>query len=199
LRFASGCQRRPAAELAGHAAWRGAGPGASSKSLREPATVRSAQTADDFSASRAFDEEKASLAVRLRVILGSAIIKSQDTAHQVLERLRGQGVCLSIDDYGTGHSTISYLKSLPVNELKIDKSFVTSLATSESDRIMVQSTIELAHQLGLKVVAEGAEDMETVRLLTQLGCDYAQGYAVGKALSLEDLRSLTVQPLSSAA
>jgi EAL domain-containing protein (putative c-di-GMP-specific phosphodiesterase class I) len=132
-------------------------------------------------------------------ITESAIIKSQDIAHQVLERLRSQGVCLSIDDYGTGQSTLSYLKSLPVNELKIDKSFVTSLAISESDRIMVQSTIELAHLLGLKVVAEGAEDVETVRLLTELGCDYAQGYAVGKALPLEDLCSLTVRPLSSAA
>jgi EAL domain-containing protein (putative c-di-GMP-specific phosphodiesterase class I)/CHASE2 domain-containing sensor protein len=132
-------------------------------------------------------------------ITESAIIKSQDIAHQVLEQLRGQGVRLSIDDYGTGQSTLSYLKSLPLNELKIDKNFVTSLATSESDRIMVQSTIELAHQLGLKVVAEGAEDVETVRLLTELGCDYAQGYAVGKALLLEELCSLTVRPLSSAA
>jgi EAL domain-containing protein (putative c-di-GMP-specific phosphodiesterase class I)/CHASE2 domain-containing sensor protein len=132
-------------------------------------------------------------------ITESAIIKSQDIARQVLERLRGQGVHLSIDDYGTGQSTLSYLKSLPVNELKIDKNFVTSLATSESDRIMVQSTIELAHQLGLKVVAEGAEDAETIRLLTALGCDYAQGYAVGKALVLEDLRSLTAPKLSDAA
>ena len=106
---------------------------------------------------------------------------------------------LSIDDYGTGQSTLSYLKSLPVNELKIDKNFVTSLAISESDRIMVRSTIELAHQLGLKVVAEGAEDLHTVQLLTAMGCDYAQGYVVGKALVLQDLCSLAASRLSAAA
>ena len=132
-------------------------------------------------------------------ITESAIIKSQEVAYQVLERLRQCGVLLSIDDYGTGQSTLSYLKSLPVNELKIDKNFVTSLATNESDRIMVQSTIELAHQLGLKVVAEGAEDAETIRLLTALGCDYAQGYAVSKAVALEDLYSLAASRLSDAA
>jgi EAL domain-containing protein (putative c-di-GMP-specific phosphodiesterase class I)/CHASE2 domain-containing sensor protein len=123
-------------------------------------------------------------------ITESAIIKSKETALQVLHTLRDYGVRLSIDDYGTGQSTLSYLKTLPVHELKIDKMFVTRLCENESDRIMVQSTIDLAHQLGLSVVAEGAEDWETVQLLTTLGCDYAQGFVIGRAISLEDLHSL---------
>lgn len=116
-------------------------------------------------------------------ITESAIIKSQDTALKVLGKLRKRGIRLSIDDYGTGQSTLSYLKKLPVNELKIDKLFVTSILSNESDRIMVRSTIDLAHELGLKVVAEGAEDLETVSLLKALGCDHVQGYAVGKAVA----------------
>jgi EAL domain-containing protein (putative c-di-GMP-specific phosphodiesterase class I)/CHASE2 domain-containing sensor protein len=123
-------------------------------------------------------------------ITESAIIKSKETALQALHTLRNYGVGLSIDDYGTGQSTLSYLKTLPVHELKIDKMFVTRLCENESDRIMVQSTIDLAHQLGLSVVAEGAEDWETVKLLTALGCDYAQGFVIGRAISLEELHSL---------
>jgi EAL domain-containing protein (putative c-di-GMP-specific phosphodiesterase class I)/CHASE2 domain-containing sensor protein/GGDEF domain-containing protein len=132
-------------------------------------------------------------------ITESAIIRSKATALRVLETLRSHGVRLSIDDYGTGQSTLSYVKSLPVDELKIDKSFVTNLCKNENDRIMVQSTIDLAHQLGLTVVAEGAEDWDTVKLLTELGCDYAQGYAVGRALALADLLSMAGMRLSNAA
>jgi EAL domain-containing protein (putative c-di-GMP-specific phosphodiesterase class I) len=132
-------------------------------------------------------------------ITESAIIRSKATALRVLETLRSHGVRLSIDDYGTGQSTLSYDKSLPVDELKIDKSFVTNLCKNENDRIMVQSTIDLAHQLGLTVVAEGAEDWDTVKLLTELGCDYAQGYAVGRALALADLLSMAGMRLSNAA
>jgi EAL domain-containing protein (putative c-di-GMP-specific phosphodiesterase class I) len=123
-------------------------------------------------------------------ITESAIITSKDTALRVLDALRNYGVRLSIDDYGTGQSTLSYLKTLPVHELKVDKMFVTSLCEIESDRIMVQSTIDLAHQLGLAVVAEGVEDWETVRLLAELGCDYAQGFVIGRAMSLPELSSL---------
>jgi len=123
-------------------------------------------------------------------ITESAIIKSKETALQVLAALRDHGIGLSIDDYGTGQSTLSYLKTLPVHELKIDKMFVTRLCENESDRIMVRSTIDLAHQLGLSVVAEGAEDWETVKLLTAFGCDYAQGFVIGRPISLEDLHSM---------
>jgi EAL domain-containing protein (putative c-di-GMP-specific phosphodiesterase class I)/GGDEF domain-containing protein len=132
-------------------------------------------------------------------ITESAIIRSKETALKVLEALRDFGVRLSIDDYGTGQSTLSYLKTLPVNELKIDKSFVTEMRANENDRIMVRSTIDLAHQLGLAVVAEGTEDWETVQLLSELGCDYAQGYVVGHALPLTDLLAMTTMRLSDAA
>jgi diguanylate cyclase len=132
-------------------------------------------------------------------ITESAIIRSKETALQVLHRLRDRGVRLSIDDYGTGQSTLSYLKTLPVDELKIDKMFVTRLCDNESDRILVRSTIDLAHQLGLTVVAEGVEDWETARLLTDLGCDFAQGFAIGRAMSLSDLHALAQTGLRRAA
>jgi EAL domain-containing protein (putative c-di-GMP-specific phosphodiesterase class I)/GGDEF domain-containing protein len=117
----------------------------------------------------------------------SAIIGSRDTAISVLTALRERGIRLSVDDYGTGQSTLSYLKQLPVHELKIDKSFVTALCANENDRIMVRSTINLAHELGLRVVAEGVEDEATLQLLRSMGCDYAQGYLVGKPMSFEEL------------
>jgi EAL domain-containing protein (putative c-di-GMP-specific phosphodiesterase class I) len=101
--------------------------------------------------------------------------------------LRHIGIGISIDDYGTGQSTLSYLKKLPVNELKIDKSFVTAICTNENDLIMVRSTIDLAHELGLKVVAEGVEDAATVKQLRSLGCDFAQGYFIGRAMPFDDL------------
>lgn len=122
-------------------------------------------------------------------ITESAIIRSPETALKVLHAIRGLGVRLSVDDYGTGQSTLSYLRSLPVDELKIDKSFVTSVRTNVNDRIMVRSTIEMAHELGLSVVAEGVEDCETINLLKELRCDYAQGYAIGKAAPRDALWS----------
>jgi EAL domain-containing protein (putative c-di-GMP-specific phosphodiesterase class I)/CHASE2 domain-containing sensor protein/GGDEF domain-containing protein len=120
-------------------------------------------------------------------ITESAIIHSPETALNVLHAIRRLGVRLSVDDYGTGQSTLSYLKSLPVNELKIDKSFVTSICSNVNDRIMVRSTIGMAHELGLSVVAEGVEDAETVDILGRLGCDYVQGYVIGKATTREAL------------
>ena len=124
----------------------------------------------------------------------SAIISSPETAIGVLTALRERGIQLAVDDYGTGQSTLSYLKQLPVNELKIDKSFVTSLCENESDRIMVRSTINLGHELGLRVVAEGVEDAQTLELLRSLGCDYAQGYFIGKAMSFEQLCGIEDDP-----
>ena len=132
-------------------------------------------------------------------ITESAIIRSRQTALEVLITLRDFGVRLSIDDYGTGQSTLSYLKTLPVDELKIDKMFVTRLGENEGDRIMVQSTIDLAHRLGLAVVAEGAEDWETVRILADLGCDYVQGYVVGRGMTLAELHALANTTLRRAA
>jgi len=132
-------------------------------------------------------------------ITESAIIRSRNTALQVLERLRKYGLNLSIDDYGTGQSTLSYVRTLPINELKIDKTFVTSLRDNQGDRIMVRSTIDLAHALGLTVVAEGVEDWDTVKLLRDLGCDYAQGFVIGRALGIDEFRSMAATPIRKAA
>lgn len=120
----------------------------------------------------------------------SALLRSPTEAVATLNELRRRGFRLSVDDYGTGQSTLSYLKHLPVHELKIDKSFVTALVDSESDAILVRSTINLAHELGLEVVAEGIEDESTLDMLRRLGCDYAQGYLIGKAIWPEELRAL---------
>ena len=126
----------------------------------------------------------------------SAIIRSTTTAISVLSALREHGIRLSIDDYGTGQSTLSYLKQLPVHELKIDKSFVASICNSAGDKIMVRSTIDMAHDLGLQVVAEGVEDRATIQLLNSLGCDYVQGYLVAKAMPLNELYGLKIDPAS---
>jgi EAL domain-containing protein (putative c-di-GMP-specific phosphodiesterase class I)/CHASE2 domain-containing sensor protein len=117
----------------------------------------------------------------------SAILRSPQKAIEALNDLREMGIKLSVDDYGTGQSTLSYLKQLPVSELKIDKSFVTSMCDNANDRIMVRSTINMAHELGLVVVAEGVEDARTLQELRSLGCDFAQGYFIGKAMPLEEL------------
>ena len=94
----------------------------------------------------------------------------------MLTRLHSMGEKLSIDDFGTGYSSLAYLQRLPVDELKIDRSFVTNLADVSDDAIIVRSTIDLAHNLGLRVVAEGVEDEAVMRILIEYGCDAAQGY-----------------------
>ena len=106
----------------------------------------------------------------------------------LLAKLRELGVEISIDDYGTGLSTLDYLKKVPANEIKIDQSFVKSMRESRSDLIMVQSTIALAHSLDRKVVAEGVEDAQLLEQLTMMKCDIAQGYSVGRPVGIEELR-----------
>ena len=104
-----------------------------------------------------------------------------------LRRLNDIGIELSIDDYGTGFSTLEYLRRIPASEIKIDRSFVTMLHTSQSDRIMVNSTIQLAHSLGRKVVAEGVESQEILDQLKVMRCDFVQGYHTGRPGRIEDL------------
>ena len=105
----------------------------------------------------------------------------------MISRLRDLGINIAIDDYGTGLSTLDYLKKIPANELKIDQSFVKGIVDNRSDRLMVQSTIGLAHSLGRKVVAEGVEHRDILDLLIEMSCDIAQGYAVGRPMSLDSL------------
>jgi EAL domain-containing protein (putative c-di-GMP-specific phosphodiesterase class I) len=106
---------------------------------------------------------------------------------EMIANLRGLGIRISIDDYGTGLSTLEYLKKIPANEIKIDQSFVKAMVDNRSDRLMVQSTIGLAHSLGRQVVAEGVEQRDILDVLAEMGCDVAQGYAIGRPMSLETL------------
>ncbi|MBE3075084.1 MAG: bifunctional diguanylate cyclase/phosphodiesterase [Actinobacteria bacterium] len=117
----------------------------------------------------------------------NAIMAHPAKALLVLEALHAVGVELSIDDFGTGHSSLAYLKNLPVGEIKIDQSFIRNLSQGADDAVIVRSTIELAHQLGLSVVAEGVEDAHTLELLGAWGCDAAQGFFMSRALPNERL------------
>ena len=115
-------------------------------------------------------------------ITESAIMDDPQRAEITLNQLSSSGYKLSIDDFGTGYSSLAYLKRLPVNELKIDKSFVMGMEHSESDAQIVRSTIDLAHNLGLTVVAEGVENAVVYHLLANLHCDEGQGYYMSKPL-----------------
>src|SRR5215211_6473583 len=112
-----------------------------------------------------------------------------DPAHglHVLERLAGLGVVLSVDDFGTGHSSLAYLERLPVTSLKIDRSFVTGLEGDTASHTIVSTTVELGHRLGLRVVAEGVEDESTLERLRGLGCDVAQGFGIAHPMPAEAL------------
>jgi diguanylate cyclase len=117
----------------------------------------------------------------------SAIMTDTELALDVLKGLSALGIRMSIDDFGTGYSSLSYLKRLPVDELKIDRSFVQHMATIEKDATIVQSTVTMAHGLGLQVVAEGVEDLATWHLLAAINCDIAQGYYMSRPLPAADL------------
>lgn len=115
----------------------------------------------------------------------SALMEDPVWALDVLARLHDSGVALFVDDFGTGYSSLSYLKKLPVDAIKIDKSFVMDMATDTDSAVIVQSTIDLAHDLGLQVVAEGVESQQIYDLLVAIGCDTLQGYHIGRPLPID--------------
>jgi diguanylate cyclase (GGDEF)-like protein/PAS domain S-box-containing protein len=124
---------------------------------------------------------------RLRFeITESAMMVDPVRALEVLNVLGVMGVRLSIDDFGTGYSSLAYLKQLPVAELKIDKSFIMSMGANDNNAVIVRSTIDLAHNIGLRVVAEGVEDKQTYDMLAALGCDSVQGYYISSAMPAEE-------------
>lgn len=133
--------------------------------------------AENFCAARWFTLE----------ITESAIVEDPRHAIENLKRLHALGCRLAIDDYGTGYSSLAYLRHLPVHELKIDKTFVMSMARDHGDAVIVRSTIDLGHNMGLAVVAEGVEDEATFEQLRALGCDMAQGYWLSRPLGAAEL------------
>jgi diguanylate cyclase len=128
----------------------------------------------------------------------SAVMADPARALDVLGRLHDMGVRLALDDFGTGYSSMAYLKALPVDELKVDRSFVGEMVTSPSDTMIVRSTIDLGHNLGLRVVAEGVESQDAWRQLEALGCDTAQGYYLGRPMPAADLEHWLERPADRA-
>src|ERR687895_203182 len=120
-------------------------------------------------------------------ITESTILADPVRAMQILSRLDEMGLRLAIDDFGTGYSSLAYLKRLPVDELKIDKSFILGMEDSENDAVIVRSTIDLGRNLGLRVVAEGIETSTAWNRLASLGCDIAQGYYLSRPVPASDL------------
>jgi len=129
----------------------------------------------------------------------SAAMQDPDAAIAALTRFAEMGLVISVDDYGAGQSTLGYLKALPAKELKIDQSFVLGMTASRSDQAMVRSTIDLAHELGYKVVAEGVETSEILDMLTGFGCDYAQGWLVGRPVTAERFFEIASGEVANAA
>gem|GEM_PF-1791747 len=133
-------------------------------------------------------------------ITESAMIVDPIRAHKTLQELSNLGISFSVDDFGTGFSSLAYLKRLPVQTVKIDQSFVREMVHDLADRSIVQSTIDMAHNLGLKVVAEGIEDKEMLSLLVDMECDQGQGFLFSKALPADEfLKWLSRSPLGVSA
>jgi EAL domain-containing protein (putative c-di-GMP-specific phosphodiesterase class I) len=122
----------------------------------------------------------------------SAIMEDPAHALASLQALHDMGVRLSIDDFGTGYSSLAYLKKLPVQELKIDRSFVMNLDRDDDDINIVRSTIDMAHHMGLQVTAEGVETESVAGKLRSLGCDDAQGYLFSRPLNADDFAAWAV-------
>jgi diguanylate cyclase (GGDEF)-like protein len=117
----------------------------------------------------------------------SAMMEDPENALEMITQISRLGIKFSIDDFGTGYSSLSYLKKLPVDEIKIDKSFVMDMENNPDDAVIVRSTIDLAHNLGRKVVAEGIEDPKILASLRKLGCDYGQGFYMSEPLPVDEI------------
>jgi EAL domain-containing protein (putative c-di-GMP-specific phosphodiesterase class I)/GGDEF domain-containing protein len=120
-------------------------------------------------------------------ITETAVIENPELGLAVIERFAAAGVAISIDDYGTGLSSLAYLKQIRASELKIDKAFVVAVADSQRDALLVRSTVDLAHGLGMKVTAEGVETPTALALLSSMGCDLIQGYLIARPMPLNEL------------
>jgi EAL domain-containing protein (putative c-di-GMP-specific phosphodiesterase class I) len=127
----------------------------------------------------------------------SSMLANPTRAKVVLNELHDLGLRLSIDDFGTGYSSLSYLRQLPVDEIKIDRSFVMGMGEEAGDAVIVRSTVDLGRNLGLEVVAEGVETLALWNTLRELGCNTAQGYFLSKPVSAEELTAwLSARPVA---
>ena len=129
-------------------------------------------------------------------ITETTIIRDFEACQSVIEELRGLGLGVSIDDFGSGFTSLAYLGSLPITELKLDRTFISGLSASgrEQDIKLVRATIELGHALGLLVVAEGIETLAMLELLALLGCDRAQGYFTGRPVPALEFEAGATHP-----
>jgi EAL domain-containing protein (putative c-di-GMP-specific phosphodiesterase class I) len=129
----------------------------------------------------------------------SAAMRDSEAAIAALNSWRALGLNISIDDYGTGQSSLAYLQTLPATELKVDKSFIVDVAANRRNAIMVRSTIAMAHELGMKVVAEGVEDADCLARLTEMGCDTVQGWHIGRPMPATAISDILQQQARAAA
>lgn len=150
----------------------------SARNLQDPHFVREV--------ARLADEVGISLKRIIMELTETAVMTDPEDALRVMKELNGQGVRLSIDDFGTGYSSLSYLKQLPVDEIKIDRSFVMEMVKNNDDQVIVHTTLTMGHNLSMEVVAEGIEDANTLRTLRDMGCDLAQGYHIARPMPAAD-------------
>lgn len=132
------------------------------------------------------DEVGISLKRIIMELTETAVMTDPEDALRVMKELNGQGIRLSIDDFGTGYSSLSYLKQLPVDEIKIDRSFVMEMVKNNDDQVIVHTTLTMGHNLSMEVVAEGIEDAHTLTQLKEMGCDLAQGYHIARPMPAAD-------------
>ncbi|HVA43576.1 MAG TPA: bifunctional diguanylate cyclase/phosphodiesterase [Acidimicrobiales bacterium] len=171
--------------LADMAAWRQVGHEMQVSINVSPRNLLDAHLTDDLA--RLYEEYEVDPVNVTLEITESGVVADPEQASLILGRLALGGTRISIDDFGTGHSSLARLTHLPVSEIKIDRSFVDRMTTDSRDRAIVEATIQLSKTLGLSVVAEGIEDPFTWKVLSELGCDLAQGYYLAKPLRLPDL------------
>lgn len=135
--------------------------------------------------------------VQLVLEVTESSLMDTERAFATLARIRDMGVHISIDDFGTGYSCLAYFRNLPANELKVDRSFVSSLLTDPASADIAELIVQLAHRFQLSVVAEGVEDEATLHALTRLGCDTAQGYLLGKAMPSAEFQNWLADTVSA--
>jgi EAL domain-containing protein (putative c-di-GMP-specific phosphodiesterase class I) len=129
----------------------------------------------------------------------SLLMENPETARVTLLKLKGLGVTIAIDDFGSGYSSLSYLRHFPIDRLKIDQTFIRDLTTSADDAAIARAIIALGHNMNLRVVAEGVETAEQLAFLRDNGCDVIQGYLFSEPVSADDCLALMVRQTTSSA